>query len=256
MQSQQHPGHTPCLNLAAYRFNPIPDPQAVRTLLLDAGNAVGVKGTILVAPEGLNVFLAGTPAACEAMMCAVRSVAGFADIETKASWSDTVPFKRFKVKIKREIIRMDQPDLKPGLGRAPAVDAQTLNRWLDQGHDDQGRQVVMLDTRNGFEVDAGAFAGAIDWRIRKFTEFVPALREHRNELQGKTVVSYCTGGIRCEKAGLFMQREGLEHIYQLEGGILKYLEVTDGRHFNGTCFVFDERVALDEQLAPAAEQTN
>ena len=251
MQPQSPTSEQPCLNLAAYRFYPIPDPAAVRALLLEAGRALGIRGTILVAPEGLNLFLAGAPQPCADMMAAVRAVPGFADIEVKQSWSDDVPFRRFKVKLKREIIRMDQPDLKPVLGRAPVVDASTLARWLDQGHDDDGRPVVMLDTRNAFEVDTGAFASAIDWRIGSFTEFVPALREHRAELVGKTVVSYCTGGIRCEKAALFMQREGVEHTYQLEGGILKYLELTDGRHFNGACFVFDERVALDERLAPA-----
>jgi UPF0176 protein len=240
-----------CLNLAAYRFSPIADPVMVRAQLLATGREAGVRGTILVAPEGLNVFLAGSTQACAAMMEAVRAVPGFADIEVKESWSAQVPFKRFKVKVKREIIRMDQPDLRPGLGRAPAVDAKTLARWLDSGQDDDGRPVVMLDTRNAFEVDTGAFAGAIDWRIGKFTEFAQALRENRAALTGKTVVSYCTGGIRCEKAALFMQREGVGHTYQLEGGILKYLELTDGRHFNGACFVFDERVALDDQLAPA-----
>ncbi|MEK9776054.1 MAG: sulfurtransferase [Quisquiliibacterium sp.] len=246
---------TPCLNLAAYRFSPVADPVALSAQLRQAGQALGVRGTILVAPEGLNLFIAGLPAACAAMLDAVRGVPGFAQIEAKQSWSDQVPFKRFKVRVKREIIRMDQPGLEPGLRRAPAVDAPTLARWLDAGHDDSGRPVVMLDARNAFEVDTGAFAGAIDWRIGKFTEFAQALREHRAELAGKTVVSYCTGGIRCEKAALFMQREGIEHSYQLDGGILKYLEITDGRHFKGSCFVFDERVALshDDALGPGAQ---
>ena len=108
--------------------------------------------------------------------------------------------------------------------RAPAVSAQTLARWRDQGHDDEGRPVVTLDTRNDFEVDSGTFAGAIDWRITKFTEFPQAVLDHKAELEGKTVVSFCTGGIRCEKAAILMQEMGLNHVYQLEGGILKYLE--------------------------------
>ena len=153
------------------------------------------------------------------------------------------------VKVKREIIRMNHPTIQPAAGRAPAVAPATVRRWLDQGHDDQGRPVVTLDTRNAFEVDHGSFAGAIDWRIGKFTEFPEALKQHLHELQGKTVVSFCTGGIRCEKAALLMREQGLEQVYQLEGGILKYFEETDGAHYQGNCFVFDEREALAPDLS-------
>jgi UPF0176 protein len=155
------------------------------------------------------------------------------------------------VKVKREIIRMNHPLIRPDAGRAPAVDAPTLARWLDAGADDIGRLVVTLDTRNDFEVDAGRFRGAIDWRIGKFSEFPQAMLAHRAELAGKTVVSYCTGGIRCEKAALFMAEAGAANVLQLDGGILRYLEHVGARHFDGACFVFDERVALDEALAPA-----
>jgi UPF0176 protein len=145
---------------------------------------------------------------------------------------------------------MDQPTIAPQDGRAPAVDAHTAKRWLDQGHDDNGRPVVTLDTRNAFEVDHGSFDGAIDWRLGKFSDFPAALQAHRADLEGKTVVSFCTGGIRCEKAVLAMQAAGLDNVWQLEGGILKYFEETGGAHFHGKCFVFDEREALDAQLAP------
>ncbi|MFM1827292.1 MAG: hypothetical protein RLY67_673, partial [Pseudomonadota bacterium] len=112
----------------------------------------------------------------------------------------------------------------------------------------------MLDTRNAFEVDLGHFENAIDWRIEKFTQFPQALQDHLDELEGKTVVSYCTGGIRCEKAALFMQSLGLKHVYQLEGGILKYFEEVGGDHWHGDCFVFDERVGLDPSLAARSER--
>jgi UPF0176 protein len=134
------------------------------------------------------------------------------------------------------------------------VDPATLHRWLAQGHDDEGREVVTLDTRNAFEVDAGTFDNAIDWRIDKFTEFPPALRAHKAELQDKTVVSFCTGGIRCEKAAILMREEGLHHVYQLEGGILKYFELTDGAHYHGGCFVFDERAVLATDLRAADDE--
>ena len=115
---------------------------------------------------------------------------------------------------------------------------------------DAGRPVVTLDTRNAFEVDYGTFDGAIDWRLAKFSDFPQALREHLPQLRDKTVVSFCTGGIRCEKAALAMREAGLEAVYQLEGGILKYFEETGGAHFHGRCFVFDEREALGTDLLP------
>ena len=238
----------PILNLAAYRFWPIPQPASTGDTLRAAGLALGVKGTVLVTPEGLNAFLAGTEKACRAMLEHMRAVPGFEILQAKESWSATVPFKRFKVKVKKEIIRMDHPTIRPAEGRAPAVDAKTLARWLDQGHDDAGHAVAMLDTRNDFEIDFGKFENAIDWRIRKFTEFPQAVQAHREALQGKTVVSYCTGGIRCEKAALYMHELGLTNVLQLDGGILKYFEETGGRHWQGNCFVFDEREALTPEL--------
>jgi UPF0176 protein len=163
------------------------------------------------------------------------------------------PFKRLKVKIKREIIRMNQPAVRPAAGRAPAVAASTLARWITQGHDDDGAPIKLLDTRNAFEVDAGAFEGALDWRLARFSDFPAALAAHRDELADHTVVSYCTGGIRCEKAALVMQGLGLANSFQLEGGILKYFEDTGGTApgWRGGCFVFDERIALATTLSPA-----
>lgn len=173
----------------------------------------------------------------------------FADIAPKESWSATQPFKKMLVKVKNEIIRMDHPAIQPSSGRAPAVDAATVKRWLDQGVDDDGRPVVTLDTRNAFEVDYGTFEGAVDWRIHKFSEFPDAVQAHKDEFAGKTVVSFCTGGIRCEKAAILMAQEGVENVYQLEGGILKYFELTDGAHYHGGCFVFDERRVLGAELS-------
>lgn len=131
------------------------------------------------------------------------------------------------------------------------LDAPTLARWLDTGRDDAGREVVTLDTRNAFEVDAGRFRGALDWRLQRFSDFPAAVRAQAAALAGKTVVSYCTGGIRCEKAALVLQETGVESVFQLDGGILKYFEQTGGRHFEGRCFVFDERQLLDAALQPA-----
>jgi UPF0176 protein len=132
------------------------------------------------------------------------------------------------------------------------VAAATLQRWLDQGHDDDGREVVLLDTRNDYETDVGKFPQAVDYRLASFTGFPAAIAADRARYAGKTVVSYCTGGIRCEKAALHMQELGMQHVYQLEGGVLKYFEETGGVHWQGDCFVFDGRGAVDARLTPAA----
>lgn len=151
-------------------------------------------------------------------------------LEVKYSVSSSVPFGRLRVRIKREIIRMNHPAIRPVAARAPAVDAHTVERWLRQGMDDDGRPVVMLDTRNEFEVQAGTFANAINWHIDRFTQFPQAVLDHKDELTGKTVVSFCTGGIR-EKAAIFMAEAGVERVLQLDGGILKYFEETGGTGF-------------------------
>jgi UPF0176 protein len=179
----------------------------------------------------------------------LRAQEGMAGLGGKRSWSAEQPFGKLLVKVKREIIRMNHPTIAPAEGRAPAVSPTDLQRWLAQGHDDQGRAVVMLDTRNAFEVGHGKFAGALDWGLAKFSEFPQAAQDHLGELQGKTVVSYCTGGIRCEKAAIFLRELGLPDVYQLDGGILQYFEDTGGAHFEGDCFVFDERVALAPDLS-------
>ena len=237
------------LNISCYKFTPLPDAQALRVTLSERANALELKGTVLLAEEGINFFLAGPASAVHAFVDALRQDPRFADVNPKESWSDTVPFKKMMVKVKGEIIRMNHPAIRPANGRAPSVAPATLRRWLEQGHDDEGREVVTLDTRNDYEVDEGTFQGTIDWRLTKFTEFPPALREHKASLADKTVVSFCTGGIRCEKAAILMQEEGLEHVYQLEGGILKYFEETDGAFYDGGCFVFDERRAVGADLA-------
>lgn len=240
------------LNISAYKFIPLPDAAALREILLVRALDLQLKGTILLAEEGINLFLAGPGDAVRGFVTQLHTDPRFADISPKESWSDHQPFKKMLVKIKREIIRMDHPAIRPANGRAPAVSPATVKRWLDAGHDDEGRPVVTLDTRNDFEVDAGTFEGAIDWRIQKFTQFPQALLDHKTDLQDKTVVSFCTGGIRCEKAAIFMREAGLEHVYQLEGGILKYFEETGGAHYQGGCFVFDERRAVGADLSVIA----
>ncbi|MFT4268973.1 MAG: sulfurtransferase [Xenophilus sp.] len=245
------------LNISAYLFVPLPDRADLRPRLLAQCQAAGLKGSILLAEEGINLFLAGEPQAVRGFIDALREAdERFSPLAPKESWSVQQPFRRMLVKLKREIIRMDHPAIRPAAGRAPAVQARTLRRWLDQGHDDAGRPVVMLDTRNAFEVDCGSFEHAIDWRLRKFSEFPAAVQAHRAELEGKTVVSFCTGGIRCEKAAIYMHDIGLPHVLQLEGGILKYFEEVGGAHYRGDCFVFDGREALAPDLSARAPHSS
>ena len=241
------------LNIAAYRFVSLADPPALQSAIRQALEGSEIKGTVLLAEEGINLFLAGEANEVKGFMTWLRGDSRFAGIAAKESWSETQPFKKRLVKIKPEIIRMNHPAIQPASGRAPAVDASTLKRWLDQGHDDQGQAVVTLDTRNAFETDCGTFTGAIDWRIDKFTEFPDALKAHQADLQGKTVVSFCTGGIRCEKAAILMREAGLMDVFQLDGGILTYFEHVGQDHYNGGCFVFDDRRAVDAALTPRPE---
>ena len=243
----------PFLNISTYRFVELDDLPALRERLEASAAAAGLKGTILLAHEGINLFMAGDASALRGWVeHALHAEPPFAGLPTKDSFSDAMPFKRLKVKIKNELIRMNHPTIRPQQGRAAAVGPATLARWLAQGHDDGGRALALVDTRNDFEVDAGTFAGAHDWRIARFSDFPAAFDAHRAELEGKTVVSFCTGGIRCEKAALYMRERGLPEVLQLEGGILGYFAATAGAApgWQGHCFVFDERRSVDAGLAP------
>ena len=241
---------TTFVNIAAYKFITLDDTEAMRPLYQEQCLALGLKGTILLTPEGINMFLSGTREHIDSFLAWVRSDARLADLEWKESLSNEQSHKRMLVKLKKEIITMRMPLIKPELGRAPSVDAHTLKRWLDAGVDDAGKPVVMMETRNAFEVDVGTFNNTLDYRIDKFTEFPAVAAAHKDELEGKTVVTFCTGGIRCEKAAIHMKEIGYDSVYQLDGGILKYFEEVGGEHYTGDCFVFDYRTALNPKLEP------
>jgi UPF0176 protein len=242
------------LNIAAYRFVAVDDPRALADALQGRAEAAALRGTVLVAPEGLNLFLAGDAAALDGFLDALRTDARFADIVVKRSWSRMQPFGRLKVKVKPEIISYRIDDGQPiGRERAPAVEPETLARWIEQGHDDAGRRLVLLDTRNREEFGYGTFENALTLPIDNFTELPDALAPHRDALADATVVSFCTGGIRCEKAALHLQADGMDNLLQLDGGILNYFERVGGFGYEGRCFVFDGRVALDPQLQPLVD---
>lgn len=244
------------LNIAAYLFVSIDDADALALRLRERAEADGLRGTMLVTPEGLNLFLAGEEALLRGFLAWLREDPRFAALHAKESWSAAMPFARLKVKRKGEIITFRRAQASPldAGGRAPAVAAKTLARWIAQGHrDDAGRPLVLLDTRNRQEVAYGTFAGALTLPIDKFTELPAALAPHREALRDATVVSFCTGGIRCEKAALWLRGDGMDNLLQLEDGILGYFEEVGGMGYDGSCFVFDERVALDPQLQPLVD---
>ncbi|OYV37372.1 MAG: sulfurtransferase [Thiomonas sp. 20-64-5] len=239
------------VNISCYKFVSLDDLTGWQARLAAQCAALQLKGTILLAPEGINLFLAGTRQAIDAVMATLRADPRLADLCPKESLSGVQPFKRMKVKIKREIITLNRPQIRPENGRAPAVTPERLRAWLDAGCDDEGRPMLLLDTRNAFERDLGSFADCIDFRIAKFSEFAPAVEARAADFAGHTVVTFCTGGIRCEKAALLMHGYGIERVYQLEGGILKYFEQVGDAHYEGGCFVFDEREVLGSDLRPS-----
>ncbi len=238
------------LNIAAYHFVAIDDPPALAARLRAWAEAGDLRGTVLVAPEGINLFLAGNETALDGFLDQLRADPRFAALAVKRSHSQAQPFARLKVKVKREIIAFRRDGAAPLDERAPAVAPGVLARWIAQGHDDTGRRLVLLDTRNREEVGYGSFANALTLPIDNFTDLPEALTPHRSALADATVVSFCTGGIRCEKAALWLRGDGMDNLLQLDGGILGYFEQVGGFGYGGSCFVFDERVALDVQLKP------
>ena len=233
------------LNLAAYRFVPLEELATWRDSIHQQAAAAGLRGTVLLSPEGINLFVAGEEAPTRAWWAWLTGHEPFAGLEVKESWSDDQPFSRMLVRLKREIIAFGVRGIEPGKQTSPKLSADQLKQWLDQGRD-----VTLLDVRNDYEVRVGTFENALPIGVDHFRDFPTAVECLPAELKSKPVVMFCTGGIRCEKAGPLMEREGFEQIYQLDGGILKYLEVvpeTESR-FAGECFVFDERVSVTHGL--------
>ena len=233
------------VNIAAYKFVSLEDLPARRDHLKSRCNELQLKGTILLAPEGINLFLAGSTVNIAIFKSELQSEPTFAGIQFKDSFSDQQPFGKLLVKIKKEIIAFGVPQVNPAEQPAERLSARTLKAWLDEGRD-----VVLLDTRNAFEVKHGTFKRAQDFGIAQFRDFPEATARADPSLKDKTIVTFCTGGIRCEKAAPFLLQQGFKKVFQLDGGILKYFEDCGDAHFDGECFVFDERVALDTDLMP------
>ena len=237
---------------ALYKFTPFADPEALRAALLAACEAHGIKGTLLLAREGINGTIAGTDNALASVLGHIRALPGCADLEVKFSAAPDIPFHRMKVRAKREIVTMGEPDIDPTLSVGTYVDPHDWNALIADP------ETIVIDTRNDYEVAVGTFAGAVDPQTPSFRDFPAWFRAHREELLAgkKRVAMFCTGGIRCEKSTSFLRAEGVEEVYHLKGGILRYLEQVpeDQSLWQGECFVFDERVSVGLGLAQGTFQ--
>ena len=236
---------TPFINVSAYRFTPLAADQlsTIKADLLQIANQCSLKGTVLLSTEGINLFVAGLAAQIDAFFSHLNQYEQFQDLPRKDSLSAEQPFTRMLVRIKKEIISMGHEEIMPAKRTAPHLSAEQFKQWYEQNKD-----MVVLDTRNDYEVELGTFQDAVDLNIETFRAFPDAVRELPKDMKKKTVVTFCTGGIRCEKAAEYMLQQGFEDVYQLDGGILKYFEECGDSHYNGECFVFDKRVAVNANL--------
>lgn len=232
------------VNVAAYKFVELCDRDELRKVLLKAAKAADLKGTVLLAPEGINLFVSGQRDAIDQFMAYLTADDRFADIEVKESQGDRQPFNRMLVRLKREIIPFGIPGVEPGRESIQSIQPRELKSWLDSG-----RPITLLDVRNDYEVKLGTFDGAIEMGLKHFRDFPEAIEKLPDDIHDRPLVMFCTGGIRCEKAGPYLERSGFRNVYQLRGGILKYFEDCGDQHYHGECFVFDHRVAVDADLA-------
>lgn len=232
---------------AFYKFVAIEDPLALQATLRDVCAANGIKGTILVAREGINGTVSGAADSIGNLLTTITSDSRFADLGAKFSQAAAHPFQRLKVKIKREIVTLGVPDADPTIAMGTLVEPEEWNTLISDP------DVIVIDTRNDYEFDVGTFEGACNPRTRAFNEFPEYVHRTLSDDRSRKIAMFCTGGIRCEKASAFMLREGFPNVYQLKGGILRYLEriTPEQSLWRGACFVFDERVALEHGVRQA-----
>lgn len=235
------------VNVSSYKFVTLRELPAMRADLRQRCHDLGIKGTILLSPEGINLFLAAPASAIAAFLEHVRSYPGLADLPVKESCSQDQPFSRMLVRIKKEIIAFGVPGIAPAEHTSRKISATQLKQWLDEGRD-----LTLLDVRNDYEVQIGTFRNAKAIGVDHFRHFPAAVERLPDAEKKRAIVMFCTGGIRCEKAGPFMEQQGFGEVYQLDGGILKYFEEVGGEYWDGECFVFDKRVALDPHLTETA----
>ena len=237
------PTPTPVLNLAAYHFVSIPSPLELRKSIRQRAGDLQIKGTVLISHEGINLFVAAKETAARQFFEWLKSLPGLQDLHAKESWTDYQPFRRMLVKLKKEIIAFGIDQIDPAHYTSSKITPEVLRQWLREG-----RPVQPLDVRNDYEVEVGTFQNAHPIQIDHFRKFPEAIDNLPESWKEQPVVMFCTGGIRCEKAGPWMEQRGFRQILQLDGGILNYFEKCGGEFYQGDCFVFDQRVAVRPDL--------
>ncbi len=231
------------VNIAGYRFVDLHNPDEMKKQFLEECLDLELKGTVYLSFNGINFFVAGTQKSIDEYIKFMNVDNRLIDIPLKVSYTGYQPFRRMIVKKKREIISLGLNEIKPSVHTSPSIPPKKLKKWLDENKD-----FILLDTRNDYELRVGTFKNAIDLNIKTFRGFPGAIKNLKEDKK-KPVVMFCTGGIRCEKASVVMENEGWENVFQLEGGILNYFEECGGSHWDGDCFVFDQRVAVDSGLS-------
>ena len=231
------------VNIAGYKFEPLEDPVDLVRIYQQKCDDLKLKGTMLISKNGINFSLAGTKEATDTIITFMEEDNRFLNIPLKITYSETQPFRRMKVRLKKEIISLGRKDINPRELTGERITPQDLKNLLDNKED-----VLVLDTRNEYETRVGKFENAIDLNLDTFRDFPKAIESLPEEYKDKQIVMYCTGGIRCEKASAVMMKAGFADVKQLEGGVLDYFKETGGAYWEGDCFVFDERVALDTDL--------
>jgi len=231
------------VNIAGYKFEPLENPVDLVRMYQQKCDELKLKGTMLISKNGINFSLAGTQQAIDTIIAFLEEDNRFINIPLKVTYSETQPFRRMKVRLKKEIISLGRKDINPRELTGERISPQDLKNLLDNKED-----VLVLDTRNEYETRVGKFENAIDLNLDTFRDFPKAIESLPEEYKDKQIVMYCTGGIRCEKASAVMMKAGFADVKQLEGGVLDYFKETGGAYWEGDCFVFDERVALDTEL--------
>jgi len=231
------------VNIAGYRFVDLDDRDELREPFLNRCEELDLKGTILLSSNGINFSLSGSQESVDRYLEFLESDERFIGIPLKVTYNDYKPFRRMLVRLKKEIISLGMDDIRPVEFTGPNIKPNEFQEMLDNEE-----EVIVLDTRNDYEVRVGTFKNAIDLKIPSFRDFPEAVSNLPEEYKKKPIVMFCTGGIRCEKASAVMLKSGFENVKQLEGGILDYFKDTDASHWDGDCFVFDDRVAVDKGL--------
>ena len=231
------------VNIAGYKFEPLDNPIDLVSTYQRKCDELLLKGSMLISKNGINFSLSGTQQAIDTIVAFLEEDKRFLNIPLKVTYSDEQPFRRMKVRLKREIISLGRKDINPRKLTGERISPQDLKNLLDNKED-----VLVLDTRNEYETRVGKFKNAIDLNLDTFRDFPKAIESLPEEYKDKQIVMYCTGGIRCEKASAVMIKAGFADVKQLEGGVLDYFKETGGAYWEGDCFVFDERVALDTKL--------